>query len=139
MSGFARKEQLTNFGIVWTSQTTAAILIFAVPALGPLLTLRFALTPTQIGELVSLTYLGIVSVSVFFGAISDYLGVRKILFRGHVLEAVSVVGASFAHNFDGLAIAVLGIGFGYSSITPVTSTAIINWFSKKQRGSVMGL
>jgi MFS transporter, ACS family, hexuronate transporter len=139
LSGFARKEQLTNFGIVWTSQTTAAILIFAVPALGPLLTLRFALTPTQIGELVSLTYLGIVSVSVFFGAIADYLGVRKILFLGHVLEAVSVVGASFAHNFDGLAIAVLGIGFGYSSITPVTSKAIINWFSKKQRGSVMGL
>ncbi|MDA4129687.1 MAG: MFS transporter [Thaumarchaeota archaeon] len=139
MDGFGKRTQLENFGIVWTSQTTAAILIFAVPALGPLLVTRVALTPTEIGELVGITYLGIVSVSVFFGAIADYLGVRKILFLGHVLEAVSILGASFAHDFTGLAISVLGVGFGYSSITPVTSKAIINWFSKNQRSSVMGL
>jgi predicted MFS family arabinose efflux permease len=134
-----KKRQYTNFGIVWTSQATAAVLIFTIPALAPLLVAKFGLSTVQIGELTGIMYVGICGVSVFISVLSDSLGVRKVLFIGHSIEAVSIIGASFAHNFAGLAVCVFGVGVGYSSITPVTSKAILGWFSREQRSSVMGL
>ncbi len=134
-----KKRQYANFGIVWTSQATAAVLIFTIPALAPLLVSKFGLTAVQIGELTGIMYVGICGVSVFISVLSDSLGVRKVLFIGHSVEAVSIIGASFAHNFAGLATCIFGVGVGYSSITPVTSKAIMGWFSKEQRSSVMGL
>jgi len=124
---------------VWGSQTTAAILIFTIPALAPLLVTKIALTPTQIGVFTSILYLGISSISIFISVVSDVLGVKKVLLIGHSIEAVSIIGASYAHNFAGLAISIFGVGVGYSAITPVTSKAIMSWFSKEHRSAVMGL
>ncbi|HYB03394.1 MAG TPA: MFS transporter [Nitrososphaerales archaeon] len=133
------KTRYSNFTVVWSSQTTAAILIFTVPALAPLLVAKDALTATQIGALTSIMYVGICGVSVFISVISDSLGVKRILIAGHVIEAVSVISASVAHNFAGFAISIFGVGIGYSSITPVTSKAIMSWFSKENRSATMGL
>ncbi len=71
--------------------------------------------------------------------ISDSLGVKRVLIAGHLIEAVSIISASYAKDFSGLAISIFAVGIGYSSITPVTSKAIMNWFSKEHRSSVMGL
>jgi MFS transporter, ACS family, hexuronate transporter len=125
--------------VVWSSQTTAAILIFTIPALAPLLVAKDALTATQIGALTSIMYVGICAVSVFISVISDSLGVKRVLIVGHVIEAVSIISASLAHNFVGFAISIFGVGIGYSSITPVTSKAIMSWFSKENRSATMGL
>lgn len=124
---------------MWTSQTTAAILIFTMPALAPLLVSKIALTAAQIGELTGIMYVGISGISIFSSVISDSLGVKKVLTAGHLIEAVSIISASLAHNFTGLALSIFGVGIGYSAITPVTSKAIMNWFSKEHRSSVMGL
>jgi len=133
------RTRLSNFVVVWSSQTTAAILIFTIPALAPLLVSKVALTATQIGELTAVMYAGISGVSVLMSVISDSLGVKRVLIIGHVIEAVSIISASFAHNFTGFAISIFGVGIGYSSITPVTSKAIMSWFSKEHRSSIMGL
>ncbi len=125
--------------MVWSSQTTAAILIFTIPALAPLLVTRDALTTTQIGALTSIMYAGISGVSIFISVISDSVGVKKILLTGHVIEAVSIISASLTHNFTGFALSIFGVGIGYSSITPVTSKAIMSWFSKEHRSVWMGL
>ncbi len=135
----SKKKQYTNFAAVWTSQTTAAVLIFTIPALAPLLVSRVALTATQIGELTAIMYAGISGLSVFISVISDSLGVKRVLIIGHLVEAVSIIGASYAHSFAGFAISIFGVGIGYSSITPVTSKAIMSWFSKEHRSAVMGL
>ena len=119
------KTRYSNFAVVWSSQTTAAILIFTIPALAPLLVAKDALTTTQIGALTSIMYVGISGVSVFISVISDSLGVKRVLIAGHVIEAVSIISASLAHNFAGFAISIFAVGIGYSSITPVTSKAII--------------
>jgi MFS transporter, ACS family, hexuronate transporter len=138
-SSSTNKTRYSNFGVVWSSQTTAAILIFTIPALAPLLVVRYALTATQIGELTSIMYLGISGVSMFISMISDSVGVKKVLVAGHVIEAVSIISASLAHNFTGFALSIFAVGIGYSSITPVTSKAIMSWFSKENRSAVMGL
>jgi MFS transporter, ACS family, hexuronate transporter len=139
LKGVNKKRQYTNFGIVWTSQASAAVLIFTIPALAPLLVAKFGLTAVQIGELTGIMYVGICGVSVFISVLSDSLGVRKILLIGHIIEASSIIGASFAHDFGGLALCIFGVGVGYSSITPVTSKAVMGWFSRERRSSVMGL
>ncbi len=133
------KTRYSNFAVVWSSQTTAAILIFTIPALAPLLVAKDALTTTQIGALTSIMYVGISGVSVFISVISDSLGVKRVLIAGHVIEAVSIISASLAHNFAGFAISIFAVGIGYSSITPVTSKAIMSWFSKENRSATMGL
>ena len=64
---------------------------------------------------------------------------RNVPFPWTRFGSGSVVGASFAHNFDGLAIAVLGIGFGYSLDHPCDQQDNHQLVLEKQRGSVMGL
>ena len=135
----AKRAQYGNFTIAWTSQTTAAMLIFAVPALAPLLVTKLSLSGTEIGALVGVTYIGVSSMSMLFGVVADNIGIRKVLFLGHLVEAISIVGASFSYNFLTLVICIFGVGIGYSAITPVTSKAIHDWFPKENRGSVMGL
>jgi ACS family hexuronate transporter-like MFS transporter len=134
-----KKTQYSNFIAVWSSQTTAAILIFTIPALAPILVTKIALTATQVGELTGIMYVGISGLSIFMSIISDSLGVKRVLIAGHLIEAVSIISASYAKDFSGLAISIFAVGIGYSSITPVTSKAIMNWFSKEHRSSVMGL
>ncbi len=142
-SGLPKQEdsrtRFSNFGIVWSSQSLTAMLIFVVPALAPLIVSSFNLSLTEIGVIVGLTYVGVSTMSTLFGAIADILGIRKVLFLGHLIEAVAIIGASVAHSFAGLALAIFGVGVGYGSITPVTSKAILDWFPSKQRKSVMGL
>lgn len=138
-SEFARKIQIRNFLVVWASQTTAAILIFTFPALSPILVTKYALTTPQIGELTGIMYVGISGVSIFISVLSDQLGVKKILIVGHLIEAVAIISASFAHSFAGFAASIFCVGVGYSAITPVTSKAIMSWFSKENRSAVMGL
>jgi len=135
----ARKTQYSNFVAVWSSQTTAAILIFTIPALAPLLVSRVALTTTQIGELTGIMYVGISGLSIFISVISDFLGVKRVLVVAHLVEAISIISASQAHNFTGFAISIFGVGVGYSAITPVTSKAIMSWFAKEHRSAIMGL
>jgi len=138
-SEIAKRIQYTNFAAVWASQTTAAVLIFTFPALAPLLVAKYALTTAQIGELTGIMYVGISGLSIFISVLSDSVGVKKILIAGHSIEAVSIIGASFSHNFLGFAVSIFAVGVGYSAITPVTSKAIMSWFSKENRSSVMGL
>ncbi|MDG6999095.1 MAG: MFS transporter [Nitrososphaerota archaeon] len=139
MSEPRKNTQYMNFAVSWTTQTTTAMLIFAVPALAPLLVSHLALTRAEIGGLVGITYIGVSTTSMLFGIVADNIGIRKVLFIGHLAEAVSIVGASISHNFISLAVSMLGVGMGYSAITPVTSKAIHDWFPSRNRGSVMGL
>ncbi|MDG7000124.1 MAG: MFS transporter, partial [Nitrososphaerota archaeon] len=106
----AKRAQYGNFTIAWTSQTTAAMLIFAVPALAPLLVTKLSLSGTEIGALVGVTYIGVSSMSMLFGVVADNIGIRKVLFLGHLVEAISIVGASFSYNFLTLAICIFGVG-----------------------------
>lgn len=125
--------------VVWASQTTAAVLIFTFPALSPFLVSKFALTTPQIGELTGVMYLGISGISIFISVLSDYLGVKKILIIGHLIEAFAILSAALASSFFGFAVSAFAVGIGYSAITPVTSKAIMSWFSKENRSAIMGL
>ena len=135
----AKNTQYRNFAVSWTSQTTTAMLVFVVPALAPLLVSGLSLSRAEIGGLVGITYIGVSTTSMLFGVLADNIGVRKVLFLGHIVEAFSIIGASLSHDFLSLAICMFGVGIGYSAITPVTSKAIHDWFPIKNRGSVMGL
>ena len=59
MSEPRKNTQYMNFAVSWTTQTTTAMLIFAVPALAPLLVSHLALTRAEIGGLVGITYIGV--------------------------------------------------------------------------------
>ena len=114
-------------------------MIYLVPSLAPILKSSLGISTAQIGEIVGVSWIGVVTTSMVLGMYGDRVGVRKVLLAAHLIQGVSLATAYFTStSFTGILIAFFGVGVGYSAVTPLTSKMIVDWFTPSRASSVMG-
>jgi predicted MFS family arabinose efflux permease len=65
-------------------------MIYIVPSLAPILKSSLAISTTQIGEIVGVSWIGVVTTSMILGTYGDRIGVGKVLFVAHIIQGGSL-------------------------------------------------
>ena len=87
----------------------------------------------------SIFFLGGFFLSIPMGWLVDCLGVYWTLAIGQFIVGASVILVSFANSFMMVCICLFIAGMGYSTINPATGKAVMAWFPRKNRATVMGV
>jgi ACS family hexuronate transporter-like MFS transporter len=125
--------------VLWVTQTVSSFVLLVIPPIAPFLQRDLNLTHTQIGLFISATYIGIASLSIASGNLTDSLGVRRMLTAGIILMGIILIFTSQLNAFLEIAILLFFLGIAYSSIPPSTSKGVIEWFPRNERGIAMGI
>ena len=120
-------------------QTSASFGNQAISPLAPFLVADLGLTKTNVGTLVTATYLGASLVLVLAGSLSDRFGVRSLFLIGMVLAGVPLALASVAPSYLWLLVPMGLYAVGNGFALPPTTRAIVEWFPTNRRGVAMGI
>ena len=126
-------------GLIMTAQTMANLGPLGIPAIAPLIRESLHLSVAQAGSFVSAYYVSPVLMSLPAGWIADRWGVRGTMLAGQVLIAVGLVAAAAADSFAALLPIMVVAGAGYGMLNPTTAKAVMSWFPRRQRATVIGL
>ncbi len=111
----------------------------SIAAIAPLLSMELSLSKAQIGLIVSFFYAGAALCALPGGSLIDNYGVKKILTLGQLVLAGAIILFSFFSSYCMLLLLFFAGGLGYSTLTPASSKAIIEWFPINFRGMAMSL
>ena len=126
-------------GLIMTAQTMANLGPLGIPAIAPLIRESLHLSVAQAGSFVSAYYIGPVLMSLPAGWIADRWGVRGTMVAGQALIAVGLLAAAAASSFAALLPIMVVAGAGYGMLNPTTAKAVMSWFPRRQRATVIGL
>ena len=97
------------------------------------------LTNWQIGTLISAAQLLPLAGLLIAGELLDKYSERFVVGIGTLIVGVSLCGAALATSYTELLIALIILGFGYSTAQPGGSKSVSNWFKGSQLGFAMGI
>ena len=89
--------------------------------------------------MVSAYYAGMLACALPAGWLVDRFGLRTMLFVAHGLLAVGGLSLSVAGGAVAGSLALVLCGVGYAFINPSTARAVLIWFPRTSRGTVMSL
>lgn len=115
------------------------LVLYAVSALGPLLTRDLAIAPGELGYFVSSAFGLAALLSLWAGAVVDRLGSRRAL---HILFGAIAVAFTLVvtlPSFLGLVAAVAVCGIAQALANPVTNLLIAQRVAPEKRAAVVGL
>lgn len=112
---------------------------YAINTLAPFYQTDLGLSRAQIGMFFTAFYLGMAALSFTAGWLADRLGVRAITLAGHLTLGVFVVAAAFAPSFAWAFTIFFFAGLGYSFLNPASTRGVMEWFTRKERATAMGI
>ncbi len=110
-----------------------------LPALGPAFRDAFSLSLGQVGFVFGALAAGMTIGLVPWGALADRTGERLVLTGGLLLTAGALVLAALSGSFAVLLTGLFLTGLFAASATGATGRAVIGWFSRSERGFVLGI
>lgn len=116
------KLQLAVFALV----TAAFTNIYLPQPILPVLQKEFGVTPVQVSMMVSVVILGIVVSNLFFGYLSDKVGIHPILAAGGVFVAAGGVLCASTHSFSLL----IACRFVQGLFIPALTTSLAAWLAR---------
>ena len=125
--------------LVMAAQTMANVGPLGIPSIAPLIRDSLHLSVVQAGSFVSAYYVGPVLMSLPAGWIADRWGVRGAMVAGQALIALGLLAASAATSFATLLPIMVVAGAGYGMLNPTTAKAVMSWFPRRQRATVIGI
>jgi len=131
------KRRWTVLFIITLSHILSSFCNLSIPPLSPFLRSDLNLSHAQVGLLMSAFYVGVISVSIPIGWITDSLGVRLALILGLGILGIFMVGFGAASSFPIGCFLLFLAGTGYSSMNPATTKAVMNWFPSQGRATAM--
>jgi len=138
------KEVISSYRwVIWAlcfmAYTGAIVGRLNLPPIAPFIIADLGLTRTELGLLVAAFSLPVVLTAMPVGWIIDRVGVRKIMVVGQLIVGVFTMSMVFMQSFpQGFVLRFLaGVGLGF--IMPAPTKAVMVWFSKRERATVMGL
>ena len=110
-----------------------------MPALGPAFRDGFGLSLGEVGLVFAALTAGVTAGLVPWGALADRTGERAVLSGGLVGTAAGLVAAALAGSFGVLLAGLFVTGLFGASATGASGRAIMGWFSRSERGFVLGI
>src|SRR4029453_5161165 len=91
------------------------------------------------GSFLSAYYIGPSLMSLPAGRMADRWGVTATMVMGQVLIALGLFAVAGADSFTLLTVLMMVAGAGYGMPNPPTAKAVIAWFPRRHRATVVGL
>ncbi len=133
----ARQRRVLAAAVV--VQITSSVITLGLPALVPFVRQAMELTLAQAGLFSSIPALGSFIALFGIGWLVDCLGDRNVLVVGGVVGGLAMLATSLAPTYVMLLALLMVVGIGTAAPTPAGSTAVINEFGLRQRGTAMGI
>jgi ACS family hexuronate transporter-like MFS transporter len=112
---------------------------YGINTLAPFYQDDLQLSRAQIGLFFTAFYIGMAALSYGAGRLADRLGVRSTTLGGHILLGVCTVAAAFVPSFGWAFGIFLFAGLGYSFLNPASTKGVMEWFSRAERATAMGI
>ena len=125
--------------LIMAAQTTANVGPLGIPAIAPLIRENLGLSMAQAGSFLSAYYIGPALMSLPAGRLADRWGVLGTMVLGQAVIALGLAAAAAATSFSLLLVIMVAAGVGYGMLNPTTAKAVISWFPRRQRATVVGI
>jgi sugar phosphate permease len=125
--------------LIMAAQTMANVGPLGFPAIAPLVRDSFGLSTAQAGSFLSAYYIGPSLVSLPAGRMADRWGVARTMVAGQVLIALGLFAVAGSPSFLALSALMMVAGAGYGMLNPTTAKAVMAWFPRRHRATVVGL
>ena len=126
-------------GLIMAAQTMANVGPLGIPSIAPLIRDDLGLSMAQAGSFLSAYYIGPSLMSLPAGWMADRWGVLATMVAGQVIIAAGLYAVTGSGSFPVLMIIMVCAGMGYGMLNPTTSKAVISWFPRRQRATVIGI
>ena len=116
----------------------SGVMLYGMPAFYPALVAQFGWSRTGLtmGHFVTLVTNSI--MQIVFGLVIDRRGARKVLILGTLITGSAYLIFRFVNGLFGYYIACFFLGFGWSAMAYVPTSALISHWFHKQRGFALG-
>ncbi|MEK7446198.1 MAG: MFS transporter [candidate division NC10 bacterium] len=125
--------------LIMGAQTMANVGPLGIPAIAPLIRESLGLSMTQAGSFLSAYYVGAALMSLPAGWMADRWGVASTMVAGQAVIALGLFAVSGSVSFAALIAIMILAGTGYGMLNPTTAKAVMSWFPRRQRATVVGL
>ncbi len=125
--------------LLMAAQTMANVGPLGIPSIAPLIRDDLGLSMAQAGSFLSEYYIGPSLMSLPAGWMADRWGVLATMVAGQVVIAAGLYAVTGSASFPVLMIIMVCAGMGYGMLNPTTSKAVISWFPRRQRATVIGI
>ncbi|HEX9419343.1 MAG TPA: MFS transporter [Methylomirabilota bacterium] len=125
--------------LLMAAQTMANVGPLGIPSIAPLIRDDLGLSMAQAGSFLSAYYIGPSLMSLPAGWMADRWGVLATMVAGQVVIAAGLYAVTGSASFPVLMIIMVCAGMGYGMLNPTTSKAVISWFPRRQRATVIGI
>lgn len=129
----------TILALVSVSHVIGAGAQYGINTLAPFYQDELGLSRARVGLLFSGFYLAMTGASFGAGWLADRWGVRNTTLQGHVFVGLCTAAAAFAPSFAWALASFFLAGLGYSFLNPASTKGIMEWFSRDERATAMGI
>jgi len=112
---------------------------YAINTLAPFYQSDLGLSRAQIGMFFTAFYLGMAALSFAAGWLADRLGIRSITLAGHLALGLAIAAAALAPSFAWAFAIFFFAGLGYSFLNPASTRGVMEWFTREERATAMGI
>lgn len=125
--------------LIMAAQTMANVGPLGIPAIAPLIRDNLGLSTAQAGSFLSAYYIGPSLMSLPAGRMADRWGVARTMVLGQVVIALGLFAVGGSVSFTLLSVLMMLAGAGYGMLNPTTAKAVMIWFPRRHRATVVGL
>ncbi len=125
--------------LIMAAQTMANVGPLGIPAIAPLIRDNLGLSTAQAGSFLSAYYIGPSLMSLPAGRMADRWGVARTMVLGQVVIALGLFAVGGSVSFMLLSVLMMLAGTGYGMLNPTTAKAVMIWFPRRHRATVVGL
>ena len=125
--------------LIMAAQTMANVGTLGLPSIAPLIRNDLGLSMAQAGSFLSAYYIGPSLMSLPAGWMADRWGVLTVMVLGQVVIAAGLYTVAGTGSFPVLMLIMVCAGAGYGMLNPTTAKAVMAWFPRRQRATVVGL
>ena len=125
--------------VAWASCLALYLSRLSIGPLAPFLKDAFHLSNAQVGSLASAAGMAYAPTMLVAGWLVDRIGVRRILIIGTLICGLSGIAIFFAPSYNTMFSLLVLTGVGAGCIFPSAVKAVVLWFSRRERGTVLGL
>lgn len=126
-------------GVLWITYIVVFLNRLGIGPLGAFFKEDLDVTSAQVGLVMSAAALGYLITQIPIGWVVDRTGARWPMGIGELIAGAAMASIYFAPGYGSLLGLVFLTGLGCGFLPPSTTQAVILWFPKRERATVMGV
>jgi MFS transporter, ACS family, hexuronate transporter len=125
--------------VLWITYVVVFLSRLSVGPLAPFFRDELGIGSTQVGLVMSAAALGYTLTQIPVGWFVDRIGARWPIAIGEVIAGLCMIGVSMSTSYGWLLGLMLATGMGCGFLMPATTQAVVVWFPRRERATVMGV